>query len=245
MSQPPAQTVQAAHSTIQGEQASQQTVSGVSAQRRGDAPTTTNRHTSLLLLLLVAAALGAGVLWLREQNSPPPEAASLPPELRDEPDLYVNAAIIHQFFPDGSRKYLLRADTVSHFDRQQLTRLAEPDLLLDPTSMRTEPWQATADFGYVRQRPGPEGVLEEVVFLRDNVELIQTSQAPRSLSIRTQEMYLYPDREYVETSESVTIDTHTGRTTAEGMRGNLATGELRLLSDEKQVQTIVLPFQFK
>jgi len=97
----------------------------------------------------------------------------------------------------------------------------------------------------VRQRPTQEGALEEVVFLRDNVELQQQRTPPAYISVRGSALYLYPDREFVESSESVTIDTHTGRTKASNLRGNLATGVLQLNGTTTQVQTIVLPFQFK
>lgn len=194
------------------------------------------------MLLIAAAAVAAGALWIERQGDPDQQAEPLPPELREEPDLFINDAVIHQFRADGKRKYLLRAETVRHFEDQALTRLQQPNLLLEG---QDDPWNATADYGHVRKRPNPSGVLEEVVFLRQNVELSQTREPPRYLSMRSASLYLYPDREYVETDESVTIDTHTGRTKASSMKGNLDTGVLRLKGDAKQVQTIVLPFQFK
>ena len=184
--------------------------------------------------------------------------------MRDEPDLYVNDAVIHQFRATGARKYMLHASVIKHFNTSELTRLEQPDLLLEPSAQPnaknesagaettldskrpgSTPWRATSDFGYVRKRPGSDGVIEEVVFLRQNVELSQTQEPRRYLSMKTRALYLYPDREYVETDESVTIDTHTGRTKAETLRGDLQTGVLHLTGETTQVQTIVLPFQFK
>jgi len=224
-----------------------------------------NRATPLMLLLSIAAVLAIGVLWLEAQKAEPTATAALPPELKDEPDLYINAATIHQFRADGSRKYLLKADNVNHFDDQSVTRMQAPNLLLDSkqstrpiagagaeasADTSAAPWRATSNIGYVRQRPGPSGASEEVVLLKEDVVLSQTREPPRYLSVRTTSLYLYPDREYVETNDSVTIDTHTGRTKAAGMRGNLTTGVLRLVGDSSsskatRVQTIVLPFQFK
>jgi len=226
-----------------------------------DAPpnlSTTTRQSPLALLLLVSALLAAGTLWLQQNAQTTAKPQQLPPGLQDEPDLYIDNAVIHQFKADGTRKYLLRAERVSHFDNtpeqdvtdaagtsreMQLTRLEQPDLLLSAAD--AQPWQATANYGYVRQRPTQEGALEEVVFLRDNVELQQQRTPPAYISVRGSALYLYPDREFVESSESVTIDTHTGRTKASNLRGNLATGVLQLNGTTTQVQTIVLPFQFK
>lgn len=215
---------------------------------------TTNRPSALMPLLALAALLAAGTLWTQRTIDADARAQRLPPELRDEPDLYIDNAVIHQFNDDGSRKYLLRADRISHFENQHgmqssnpdknpLTRMQQPDLLLTPAS--AQPWQATANYGYVRQRPTSDGTLEEVVFLRENVELQQQRKPPAFLTMTGTALYLYPDREFVESSESVTITTHTGRTKASSMRGNLATGVLELRGATKQVQTIVLPFQFK
>lgn len=215
-----------------------------------------NRQSPLALLLVISAVLGVGTFWLQQNKASLAKPGQLPPELQDEPDLYIDSAVIHQFNADGSRKYLLRAERVSHFDNKpeqnspadasidrSLTRMEQPDLLLTPPN--AEPWQATANYGYVRQRNAPEGGLEEVVFLRENVELEQKRTPPAFISVRGSALYLYPDREFVESSESVTIDTHTGRTTASNMRGNLATGVLQMSGTTTQVQTIVLPFQFK
>ncbi len=201
-----------------------------------------NRPHGLWLMLALTALLGLGWLWLDEQSQSPSAAERLPPELREEPDLFVHDAVIHQFHPDGKRKYLLHATTINHFDRDALTRMQQPDLLLES---QQDPWRATSDYGSVRKQTAPDGTLEEVVFLRQSVELSQTRKPPRYLSMRTSSLYLYPDREYVETDQSVTIDTHTGRTKASSMKGNLGTGVLLLAGDTKQVQTIVLPFQFK
>lgn len=213
-------------------------------------------NNSLWLLLAVATALSLGTLWLQRSNNPPDSRDQLPAALQDEPDLHVEDAIINQYRGDGSRKYLLKADTIRHFDARsqepELTLMTEPDLKL--ATRAGSPWHATADHGEVRPNTEPKtdsaGVGQEVVILRDNVELQQERQLPRLLTIRTSKLWLYPDAEYVETDESVTIDTHTGRTTASAMHGDLATGTLTLFGElstdaTQQVKTIVLPFQFQ
>ena len=220
-----------------------------------------NRQNTLLLLLICAALIAAGMYWLRQQEEAQNPTGSLPEELRDEPDLLVNDAVIHQFRPTGERKYLLRANVIKHFSKQALTRMEAPDLLLESSTQTAStdgqsddtnnedtsdaPWRATANVGFARTLERPDGTTEEVVHLQEDVELSQTQKPPRYLSMRGDALDLYPDREYVETDQSVTIDTHTGRTKAQAMNGNLNTGVLRLTGDTKQVQTIVLPFQFK
>ena len=221
-----------------------------------------NTRTTLWFLLVIAAGLALGIAWFQQQNSQSITTSQVPESLRDEPDLRIEDAVIHQYRQDGSLKYLLLAAVIKHFDygdeTGEVTRMTQPNLRLATQS--GEPWQATADHGDVTSEalsPAtdptsdtlPSGARargkEEVVVLRDNVELVQQLQPPRLLSVRTSKLWLYPDREFVETNESVTIDTHTGRTTASAMHGDLATGVLTLTGTTRQVQTIVLPFQFK
>jgi|GEM_PF-855333 len=231
-----------------------------SSAQTNDAPN--KRQNTLLLLLIFAGLIATGLYWLRQQQQEKQNpVGSLPEELRDEPDLLVNDAVIHQFRPNGERKYLLRANVIKHFSKQALTRMEAPDLLLEssaesePTNNQSEnttddddsnaPWRATANLGFARTLERSDGSTEEVVHLQEEVELSQARKPPRYLSMRGDALDLYPDREYVETDQSVTIDTHTGRTKAQAMNGDLNTGVLRLTGDTKQVQTIVLPFQFK
>jgi len=210
------------------------TNSSAAALQNAQDPVQTNRQNTLLLLLIFATVIGAGVFWLRQQDADQNPRERLPEELREEPDLLVNDAVIHQFRPSGERKYLLRARVIKHFSKQALTRMEAPDLLLE----------RSAEAAQSPQPPEAKTASSDRT-LRENVELSQTREPPRYLSMRGEALYLYPDREFVETDESVTIDTHTGRTKAQAMSGDLNTGVLRLTGDTKQVQTIVLPFQFK
>ena len=87
---------------------------------------------------------------------------------------------------------------------------------------------------------------EEVVFLSDEVHMLQDHPVNGLVTLRSDSFYLYPDRQYAQTQQNVTIDTQVGRTTAAGMTADLETGVLTLMSSETQrVHTIVLPEQFK
>jgi len=201
---------------------------------------------------LTGAALAGAILvavylsgaWHFGTNDAANTAQDLPQELRDEPDLYLQNATINQHHLNGVLKYELAAQTITHFDNQALTRLQRPYLVLHTLEGRS--WEVTADRGYIRDQPTATGELEEVVFLRNNVELRQQLPAPQLLNITTSVLYLYPDRQFAETTEDVSIDTHTGRTKAAAMSSDLVTGVVNLESDTHQrVKTIVLPDQFK
>ena len=201
---------------------------------------------------LTAAALAGAILaaiylagaWPNADSEAADAGQDLPQELRDEPDLYLQNATINQHHLDGALKYELAAQTITHFDDQALTRLLDPRLVLHTLEGRS--WEVTADRGYIRDQPTATGELEEVVFLRNNVELRAQLPPPQLLNIATSVLYLYPDRQFAETTEDVSIDTHTGRTKAAAMSSDLVTGVVKLQSDTHQrVKTIVLPDQFK
>lgn len=195
---------------------------------------------------VVGAASGIGLLAvvvIALLSDSPQAIRELPEALRGEPDLYMRDALITQFEASGEMKYQLASRQIRHFDAEQLTRLNEPDLsLYNPTQ---PPWLVSSDHGYIRQAASAQ-TAEEVVFLRENVELRQVYDDGRRIRLRSPALYLYPDRQYAETDQDVIIDTDVGRTKAVGLEGDLQRGLLYLFSSNRQrVHTIVLPGQFK
>jgi len=195
----------------------------------------------LILLALALAGIGLLVLELPEELQPVRE---VPLDLQDAPDLVMTGAEIHQYRESGSLHYLLNAQEIRYFERDELTRLTAPNLILYATDK--EPWQVTAEFGYLRRASTGSGEEEEVVFLRKNVNLQQRGKDGNYVSLSAPSLYLYPGREYAETEHDVIIDSRIGRTLAVGLQGDLRGGLLRLFSQENRpVHTILLPDQFK
>ncbi len=169
--------------------------------------------------------------------------AGLPPELAEEPDVYLKDATITEFAASGARKYALFATRMDRFDDEALTRLVAPELNMDNPD--AQPWDMRAERGVITRKPGER---DDVVVLNDNVELQQLDPLTglTRLSIRSDMLEVYPHRQYAQTDQDVMIDTEVGRTLASGMRGDLKAGQLSLSSDPVQpVHTIVLPQQFK
>ena len=199
-----------------------------------------------ILFICIVIGLAAAILWLSRENAPNEAADAADTTLieRSEPDLRGEGVSFRQFRADGSLQYRLDAASINQFSDQSLTRMIEPDLLLLSTTQA--PWRIRSAHGYLRQRPGPDGVNEDVVFLREDVVLTQDHTINGPITIRSDSFYIYPDREYAETEQDVMIDTEVGRTKAVGMRADMKSGLLILSSSERQrVHTIVLPSQFK
>ncbi len=203
---------------------------------------------AILNTRFVMAAAGAAALvavWLSDPLQSPVDEVEEREELStNEPDIEATQVEFNQLNPDGSLHYRLRAQRISQFESQQLTRMSEPDLHL--TSAAQPPWDVQSANGYIRKQTGPAGQAEDVVYLRERVQMVQDHPTSGQITLRSEIFYIYPDRQFAETDQDVMIDTEVGRTKAAGMAADLQTGILKLSSKGQQrVHTIVLPEQFK
>ena len=199
---------------------------------------------NLKLLLAGAVIVGVvGLAWMWQTTEQ--QAANVSDARVDtEPDVFAQAVEFHQLQPDGSLHYRLRAANIRQYDLDQLTRMAQPQLHL--VSAAQPPWDVASRHGYIRKRTSPTGTPEDVVYLREKVELVQSHPENGLVTMRSESFYIYPGREFAETDQDVMIDTQVGRTKAAGLRADLTNGVLNLSSAEHQrVHTIVLPEQFK
>ena len=167
---------------------------------------------------------------------------ALPPELADEPDLFMEGASITQFQDDGSIQYRLTAREIRHFEDEQFTRLLEPDLELH--NEPEPPWRVTSERGEIHGTAGAPG--GEQVLLRDAVVVHQGVPGAEYMTIRCEALDLYPERKYAETEGDVMIDTDVGRTAARGMQADLTRGSMKLSpGKDAAVHTIVQREQFQ
>jgi lipopolysaccharide export system protein LptC len=197
-----------------------------------------------LVTIVLASLIVAVLAWLNFSGEPKPAESTDAVVEINEPDVHGEDVTFRQLRADGALHYELRAATIKQFNVENLTRMIEPDLhLLNPTQ---PPWDIEASLGYIRKRLGPAGINEDVVFLREQVELRQQHPQNGLVTMRSSSFYLYPDRQYAETDQDVMIDTDVGRTLAAGLVADLEKGLLKLSSGANQrVHTIVLPEQFK
>jgi lipopolysaccharide export system protein LptC len=205
-----------------------------------DTSTGRGRHSrTWIMLALVLVAAGVALVVMDRRAAPP--VTPIPgPEIEGEPDVFMEGATISQFTPDGALRYRLSASLIRHYERNTLTRLTEPRFTLYQAD--GPPWRVRARHGILR--PASAG-REERVTLREDVVLEQMLAGGDRLSLRTEALELYPERQYVETDRDVIIDSHVGRTTASSLQGDLRVGTIHLHSTgEERVRTTVLPEHF-
>lgn len=199
-----------------------------------------NRTWILLVLLLVAG--GIAIVVLERRATPLTDPAAMP---HGEPDFVMEGVLISQFDVAGRLRYQLVAEEIRHFESESLTRMMQPRISLHDGEDGAEPvWRVSARVGTLH-RPD-ESAGEESITLADEVVVEQTLRGGERVSLSTQALLLYPDRQYAETDQDVTINTHVGRTTATGLKGDLQLGTISLHSTgDRPVYTVLHPEHFK
>ncbi|MEM7220163.1 MAG: LPS export ABC transporter periplasmic protein LptC [Pseudomonadota bacterium] len=121
------------------------------------APSTAEPRPSRLLqgpagLLLAGALIVAAAYLLLGGDPGRPFSSAPPPQLRGEPDLFIEGAVIHQYRDKGTLAYRLQASRITRFEGSAQTRLLDPRVRLHPEDDDRPPWQSRANFGYTRPR---------------------------------------------------------------------------------------------
>lgn len=196
-------------------------------------------RTSIRWGLLAAAVVGfAGMaVYLGPSRSDP---ARLPPELADEPDLYLEQGIITQFRDDGSLHYRLRADQIRRYERLGLSGLEAP--VLEFQGPNGTLWRMQSQTGEVRTVAGPANREEEQVELTGGVTVTRDRGGAGVTRIRTESLVIFPERQQARTDQTAMIETDTLSIQAGGFEADLASGKLSFSSStEAQVNIVAQP----
>ncbi|MEM7096867.1 MAG: LPS export ABC transporter periplasmic protein LptC [Pseudomonadota bacterium] len=199
--------------------------------------------------ILLVGAIVIGVAILFSEESPRGDDAVQADDADFEADLVASGVEYDQLNPDGTLNYKLIADSIVQYPeadqaRSEHTDLVEPKFQLN--SPDEPPWNINARQGKLARAEDPQKPGEEVLFLEDDVVMVQSHPERGNLRISSDSFAIYPHREYAQTDEAVIIDSEFGRTEAAGMKANLTTGLLKLVSENgRRVHTLVLPENFK
>lgn len=190
----------------------------------------TNRIIVLSGLLL---ALALSLDWMLRQSESVPT-----PSPSNEPDTYMLNASIMQYDDRGELQHEIKASRFTHFPVTDITAIFLPMISLTEKPGES-PWEFRADEGRILT---PNGEREQVVELWDNVHATRSGVSGRAVSLRTENLTLYPDRDYAETDAKVHIRSRAGRTTAVGMKAFFNQDRFIFFSrDGDQVVTVLRP----
>ena len=193
----------------------------------------------IILILTIAAAWLAS--WLMGRDGAP---ATLNPEAKNEPDLYMVHAIIDQYDERGQPKHKIKALKLTHYPATDITTLEMPrvKIYLEDTA---SPWDIESNFGRLTPKSNNQSLPnreEEVVELWERVFAQQTRLSGDFVNIRTEQMTVYPDRDYLESRVKVYLDDQSGRTTAGAMNAYLEQTRYEFFTNNIQrVNTIFIP----
>ena len=207
---------------------------------------------ALVLIAIGFTAIAIAVSRRQDDRS----AAQRPVEAT--PDIYLEDGDIAQFRDDGTLRYRLRADRISHFAQrggerenpqtqtfadeapradERTTRLVAPALALHTPD--AQPWHLAAQAGEYRNTGATVAPAEQVT-LRGDVVLSQRHGDGRFTELRTAELTLHLGREIAQAALPVMMATESTRSTAAGFRADLAQGRFELYSSpSKRVSVAV------
>ena len=91
-------------------------------------------------------------------------------------------------------------------------------------------------------RLGSDGQIEEVVRLREGVVLVQTLGTGDQMTLYSEALDIFPDRQYAESDQDVMIDSAMSRFYSAGIKSDLKAGSMSLFASETEpVRTILQP----
>ena len=191
-----------------------------------------------IVVVAVAGFAGISMVLSPSEEAPP----TLPPELADEPDAFVENGTITQYRDDGALHYRLHAEQISHFDDAGRSTLRAPVLELHDASQ--PPWRMASRTGEVRTVSSPSGQNEEHLELHGDVSLTQDRGDGAFTSIRTEKLTMFPGRQQARSEQTAMIETETVSARVAGFEADLASGRLALFSStDQRVAIVVQPHQ--
>ncbi|MDH4285078.1 MAG: LPS export ABC transporter periplasmic protein LptC [Gallionellaceae bacterium] len=172
----------------------------------------------LPLLLILAAAY-----WLNQQVQPLPDSSSS--EKRHDPDFIIDKFTATTYDEQGTPRFLMTAQKMTHYPDNDSTHLEEPRL----TSFFPErpAVYATAKRGEVSSKG-------EEVFLHDDVRVVRAA-TPRQgeMVLTTSYLHVVPERDVADTNQPVTMTESLSVVHSVGMRLDHKIRTVQLLSQVK------------
>ena len=127
----------------------------------------------------------------------------------------------------GQPKSTLISPKLTHYPKNNQTKLLKPHFTFLSKKPRENPWQITANFGLATQ-----GITK--VLLWDHVVIHQaTSQANKDTRILTSKLTVYPNKNFAKTNKNVVLYQPGSVVKSKGMEANFDTGAINLLSQSR------------
>ena len=187
------------------------------------------RNILFLTLLAILAIASTWFLSIVESslrtNAPPHD---------DTPGLVMNEFLAIRMTEEGIREYTVAAPYLEQLPQQQGTRIDQPEVdVFQDGEVRD--WLIRAAVGWV----SPDN---DLIRLQETVSITRPAASGKQpLFIATHDVYIRPADDIVETAEPVRLETPGGVLEAVGLRANLHTKQLELLSEVRGIYELPTP----
>jgi lipopolysaccharide export system protein LptC len=179
-----------------------------------------NRKTLLLNFILFSAIL-CSIIAIRQLIQEP--TTQIAPG-NTPPDAYMLDVVYMRTNDQGYREVVMRSPHVIHYNEHNTSDFQMPNITI---FNKRQNWLITAQTGH-----SVNGT--EIVYLNDNVQIHQqpTDNSPTTL-FKTAELTIFPKQNRISTEQSVLIEQPGVTITGEGLKGDLTTGNIKLLSNTR------------
>jgi lipopolysaccharide export system protein LptC len=171
--------------------------------------------SSALFPLLVLAMLAAFTVWLERASRGGANGPN--PNLRHDPDFWVDEFILRRYNLDGSIQHTLKAERMNHFPDDDSTAVTEPRVAYFRDGQATT---MTARQAWLDKEGKHVRLEDEVRVVRNDPGTMMTT------TIETSVLNVTPDDEYAQTDAPVTITQ--GRSVIRGVGGLEVNNKTRL-----------------
>lgn len=172
------------------------------------------------LFVTLALAAVAATSWLSRQTEQAHRAAETRPA--HTVDYFLSQFSAIDMDESGHPRHRLDAAYMAHFPDDDTSELTAPRVTV--FRPQAEPWRIQAARGRV------EGG-GDLIYLQGEVQLQRSGED--ALELTTDDMRIWPDRQYAETDAPLTVTSARGTIEAVGMHGYLGEERLELLSGVK------------
>nr|VFK18156.1 MAG: lipopolysaccharide export system protein LptC [Candidatus Kentron sp. LFY] len=164
---------------------------------------------------------------------------------QEEPDYSIDNFTTTAMDKTGQLQYRLKADRMVHYPTADTSELEKPYLIFFDMEPHDKSQGIPIDHEehlpahpawYIEAEEGLILGSGKIVFLLGNVRLWKNNDTGATeIDIRTRNLRIFPDLDYGETDEAITIRTAASETRSVGMRTHIRPSRIELLS---QVETI-------
>jgi len=139
-------------------------------------------------------------------------------------DSFVMQANITEYSMTGNIENNIKSPTIYHYKKSNISYFSQPDIL--SYNEKSIPWHITADYGYHYHDSNKIDLKNNVVIYKNK----DKSKNQSAVTIKSNSMSYFPEKSIMSSKEHVNISRDNNEINGLGLRANLKTNIIKLLS---------------